>query len=347
MIPIQYEVRLSAFLDECTRPRLRDGKYFTASVEDQLAMGQAIGLSLWVPRWFNFGTLDQPMLVSVGQLSEAQLKHVLDAQQAYGFRAHCLGSFIGKDDLYGDARKYLDEVVHPAVVIATKLGVESVRLFSFRPPTVSDAWSLVGPAAERLAPIVELFLAAGIQPLLEIESNLIGDRGAICAAITNAVGTIGSGRLGLIWDWGNVYSQGLDPWTEWQAMRMSVTEFHGKYYDGPRPSGHGPIDENALSHYVPADATTGLARPEPILSDLYTYYPSFMEANGGKPLVIVAEPHQLGGGVKGGQSGAIGMGVAARGLCRVLDATGFAYHLHGHEDVVAVREALQALERKA
>src|SRR3989344_5418741 len=42
------EVRLAAFLDECTQPQ--DGAQGIAAVEDQLAVGAALGLSGWVPR---------------------------------------------------------------------------------------------------------------------------------------------------------------------------------------------------------------------------------------------------------------------------------------------------------
>ena len=49
------------------------------------------------------------------------------------------------------------------------------------------------------------------------------------------------------------------------------------------------------------------------------------------------EPHVKGGGQFGGFSGPDGMGVALRGLCRVLDYIELDYHLRDFDDVVADR----------
>ena len=49
------------------------------------------------------------------------------------------------------------------------------------------------------------------------------------------------------------------------------------------------------------------------------------------------EPHLKGGGQFGGFSGPDGMGVALRGLCRVLDYLSIGYHLRDFSDVVASR----------
>ena len=49
------------------------------------------------------------------------------------------------------------------------------------------------------------------------------------------------------------------------------------------------------------------------------------------------EPHVKGGGQFGGFSGPDGMGVALRGLCRVLDYVGIDYHLRDFDDIRAAR----------
>ena len=51
------------------------------------------------------------------------------------------------------------------------------------------------------------------------------------------------------------------------------------------------------------------------------------------------EPHVKGGGQFGGTSGPDGMGVALRGLLRVLDFVGIGYHLRDFDDVLATRTA--------
>ena len=50
------------------------------------------------------------------------------------------------------------------------------------------------------------------------------------------------------------------------------------------------------------------------------------------------EPHVKGGGQFGGFSGPDGLGVALRGLCRVLDYVGIGYHMRDFDDVRAARQ---------
>ena len=58
----------------------------------------------------------------------------------------------------------------------------------------------------------------------------------------------------------------------------------------------------------------------------------------GIPCVVMdLEPHLKAGGQYGGFSGPDGMGVALRGLCRVLDYTHIDYHLRDFEDICAAR----------
>jgi hypothetical protein len=49
------------------------------------------------------------------------------------------------------------------------------------------------------------------------------------------------------------------------------------------------------------------------------------------------EPHVKGGGQFGGFSGPDGMGVALRGLTKVLDFVGLDYHLRDFADIQAAR----------
>lgn len=363
------EVHLSAFLDECTRPRSSDGEHIIPSVADQLFIGQALGLSRWVPRSFNFGTPDRPDIVNVGELTSAQMAEVLDAQRSYGFTAHCMGSALGKgvklvdahdgsSNVYWEPKRYHDEVVYPTVARALQLRVSTIRIFSFHHPKGSDSREYVAMAVERLVPIVEYCNARRIVPLLEIEAGLVGDRGVTCAAIYEQFcRSTYPRKLLLVWDPGNVYSQGLDLWAEWQVMGNGVGEIHAKFYDGPRPKGFGPIDEDALLHYVPAGTCSAGTRQETYLYDFHHRYEEFRTRLGRalagvgadcipvQDLTLVLEPHLLGGGKYGGKSGAIGMGAALRSLCRVLDYVGFNYHLHGYHDVLAARAAM--LERKS
>ena len=52
---------------------------------------------------------------------------------------------------------------------------------------------------------------------------------------------------------------------------------------------------------------------------------------------------QSGGGQFGGFSGPDGMGVALRGLCKVLDYTAIDYHLRDFDDIIATNERFAPL----
>ena len=54
-------------------------------------------------------------------------------------------------------------------------------------------------------------------------------------------------------------------------------------------------------------------------------------------MFVDLEPHVRGGGQFGGTSGPDGMGVALRGLCRVLDRVKVGYHLRDYADLLAAR----------
>ena len=52
---------------------------------------------------------------------------------------------------------------------------------------------------------------------------------------------------------------------------------------------------------------------------------------------LEVEPHLKGGGQFGGFSGPDGLGVAVRGLCRLLDYVGIGYQLRTFDDIRALR----------
>jgi hypothetical protein len=93
-----------------------------------------------------------------------------------------------------------------------------------------------------------------------------------------------------------------------------------------------------LKHFVPANLGDGAH--ETVLRDLRESLPKLvkkMKRRGVPGVFLDLEPHVKGGGQFGGFSGPDGMGVALRGLCRVLDYVGIDYHLRDFDDVKAAR----------
>src|SRR5690606_22965876 len=114
---------------------------------------------------------------------------------------------------------------------------------------------------------------------------------------------------------------------------------HVKDYLDPKldgPKGH--VNEEALEHFVPADqGDSGYAR---ILGDFKESLPKLerkLKRRGIPGVFLDLEPHLKGGGQFGGFSGPDGVGVAVRGLRRVLDFVGIDYAIRGWDDVVASR----------
>jgi hypothetical protein len=122
-------------------------------------------------------------------------------------------------------------------------------------------------------------------------------------------------------------------------MKPSIGWMHIKDYHDPQLSGPGQhVDEEKLKNFVPANL--GDSGHERILRDFAEVIPQLEEKltkRGIPGVVLDLEPHLKGGGQFGGFSGPDGMGVALRGLCRVLDHVGIEYHLRDFDDVRAER----------
>ncbi len=146
----------------------------------------------------------------------------------------------------------------------------------------------------------------------------------------------------LIFDAANIIAQGFSPaevFEQYLAMKPGLGWMHIKDYRHPQPlqrTGH--VDEDALKHFVPADL--GDSGHEAILRDFRDFIPALekkLNRRGIPGVFLDLEPHVKGGGQFGGFSGPDGMGVALRGLCRVLDYVGIDYHLRDFDDIRASR----------
>ncbi len=122
-------------------------------------------------------------------------------------------------------------------------------------------------------------------------------------------------------------------------MKPTLGWLHVKDYRGPAPAPDGAAaGDDALIHFVPADQ--GDAAYEAILRDFSRVLPALekrLHRRGIPGVFLDLEPHLKGGGQFGGFSGPDGLGVALRGLVRVLDYLGVDYHLRDFDDVKAAR----------
>jgi sugar phosphate isomerase/epimerase len=280
-----------------------------------------------------------------------EIRKIRRLQEEYGLKVSSIGSPIGKvklkdvDDgtknVYVPFKKYLNREVKKACRLAHAFETKLIRGFSFYHPKGSDPRDHLSQAADQLRQIAETCHSANLIFGLEVEANLVGSTGQLLAEIHRRVN---HPAMLLVFDAGNIITQGYstaEVFQQYLAVKPGLGWMHIKDYRHPRrgkKAGH--IDEDALAHFVPADL--GDAAHEIILRDFSRDLPLLekkLHRRGVPGVFLDLEPHVKGGGQFGGTSGPDGMGVALRGLCRVLDNAGISYHLRDFADIKAARRS--------
>jgi len=333
----QPTVILSGFADEAAIDK---------TAHQQFAAFAAVGLQFYTIRFIDAGN----GVKNVMELNKSEISKIRHLEDAYGLNVSSIGSPIGKVKLldvddktknrFVPFEKYLDKEVSKACELAHAFETKLIRGFSFYHPRGSNPEEHLPKVVDQLGQIAEACHRSDLTFGLEVEANLVGQSGDLLAKIHEQVN---HPALVLIFDAGNIVSMGCTPdetFAQYEAMKPGMGWMHIKDYRHPP----GPVvkvdhvDEAALKNFVAADL--GDAGHERILRDFKQMLPALTEKldRRGIPGVFLdLEPHVKGGGQFGGFSGPDGLGVALRGLCRVLDYAGIAYHLRDFDDVAAAR----------
>lgn len=332
----QPSVILSGFGDEAAI-----GK----TAEQQFAAFAALGLQYYSLRFIDAGQ----GIKNVMQLSKAEITKIRHLEDAYDMNVATLGSPIGKVKLLDQEdgtknrfvpfKKYLSDEVKKACELAHAFETKLIRGFSFYHPKGTDPWKYLPQAVEQLGQIAETCHRSDLTFGLEVEANLVGQNGELMAALHKQ---IAHPALVTIFDAANISTQGYSPcevFEQYERMKPGLGWMHIKDYRHPhRAERTTHVDEEALKHFVPADR--GDSGHELILRDFKDFIPTIekrLKKRGVPGVILDLEPHVKGGGQFGGFSGPDGLGVALRGLCRVLDYIGIGYHLRDFDDVRAAR----------
>lgn len=312
---------------------------------EQFAAFAALGLQYYSLRFIDAGR----GVKNVMKLSTAEIQKVRHLEDEYDLNVSSIGSPIGKVKLldeedgtknaYVPFAKYLAKEVPRVCQLAHAFETKLIRGFSFYHPRGTDPWPHVPQAVDQIGQIVECCHRSDLTFGLEVEANLVGQNGLILSEIHRQVN---HPALVLVFDAGNLITQGFTPrevFEHYQAMKPGIGWIHIKDY---RHSGKRKrtkhLDEAALKNFVPADI--GESAYDAILRDFRETIPALekkLKRRGIPGVFLELEPHVKGGGQFGGFSGPDGMGVALRGLLRVLDFVGIAYHLRDFDDVLATR----------
>ena len=335
------QVTLSGFADEAANQK---------TAVQQFAAFAALGLQFYSLRFIDAGE----GVKNVMALTKTEIQHVRHLEDEYGLNVASIGSPIGKVKLldiedgthnaFVPFKKYLEKDVKKACEMAHAFESKLIRGFSFYHPQGTNPADHVPQVVDQLGQIAETCLRSDLTFGLEVEGNLVGQNGHILAEIHRQVD---NSALVLIFDAGNIITQGYSPaevFDQYQAMKPGIGWMHIKDYRQPRPlkpastNGKRQIDEEALKHFVPADL--GDSGHEAILKDFRQHLSKLdqkLRRRGIPGVLLDLEPHVKAGGQFGGMSGPDGMGVALRGLCKVLDYVAIDYHLRDFDDIVAAR----------
>jgi len=329
-------VILSGFADEAANQK---------TAVQQFSAFAALGLQYYSLRFIDVGE----GVKNVMKLSKKEIQQIRHLEDEYGLNVSSIGSPIGKvklkdvDDGTKNAfvpfKKYLADDVKRVCELAHAFETKLIRGFSFYHPKGTDPKAHLPQVVDQLGQIAEAVHRSDLTFGLEIEANLVGQTGDLLADIQKQVK---HPAMMLIFDAANILCQGYtaaEVYRQYEVMRPYVGWMHIKDYRHPHPPKQtGHVDEEAIKNFVPADL--GHAAHEAILRDFREYIPALTKKLGkrGIPGVFMdLEPHVKGGGQFGGFSGPDGMGVALRGLCKVLDFVDLDYHLRDFDDIRAAR----------
>ena len=332
-------VILSGFADEAANNK---------TATEQFAAFAALGLQYYSIRFIDVGE----GVKNVMKLTKKEISKIRHMEFEYGLNVASIGSPIGKVKLldeedgtknaYIPFKKYLAQDVKTACDRAHAFETKLIRGFSFYHPKGTDPTPHIPQAVDQLGQIAEACHRSDLTFGLEIEANLIGQTGQILGEIFRQVN---HPALMLIFDGANILCQGYSPaelYDQYLAMKPGIGWLHIKDYLEPKnikKGGH--VDEDSIDvvkNMVPADI--GDCGHVQILKDFSATMPKLankLKKRGVPGVFLDLEPHVKGGGQFGGFSGPDGMGVALRGLCRVLDFNGIDYHLRDFEDIKAAR----------
>ena len=330
------QVLLSALADEAA---------FDVTAVEQFAALAALGLEYYSLRFIDVGG----GVKNVMKLTVAEIRKIRHLEDRFGLNVTSIASPIGKVKLvdkpdgtkngYVPFKQYLAKDVAKACELAHAFETKLIRGFSFYPPRGADPADFLEEAVDRIGRIAEACHRSDLTFGLEVEANLVGRTGDLLAEIHRRVNHPG---LVLVFDAANLVVQGFTTaqvWRQWEAMKPGLGWVHIKDYRKVSARARGRhVEEDQLANFVPADL--GAGGHERILADLKTMLPALekrLTRRGIPGVFLDLEPHIRGGGQFGGTSGPDGMGIAVRGLCRVLDGVGLGYHLRDFDDLLAAR----------
>ena len=213
-------------------------------------------------------------------LSDLQIQEFKSLLDKHGMRLSAIGSPIGKiriDEPFAPHQ----EKLRRAIELCRVFGTPNIRIFSYYPAEKGDWPQWRDEVMSRLSQHCELAEKAKVRLVHENEHRIYGDDPARVVDVMQTLRKrFGPAVIGAVYDPANYVFCGFDPWLGWEMTKQYTVHFHIK--DWKTGARHGSI---------PGEGEGQIPR---VLADAVA-----MKFDG----FATMEPHLLGGGPTGGQTG--------------------------------------------
>src|SRR5262245_25468794 len=228
-------------------------------------------------RHIEFRSILDTNVLALTDLQIREFKAILDN---HGFKLSAIGSPIGKirvDEPFAPHLEKLRRAIH----LCQLFGTRNIRIFSFYPAD-AGAWpDWRGEVIDRLTQECELAAKSGVRLIHENEHRIYGDDPDRVVDLMRTLRTrFDAATIGCAYDPANYVYCRFDPWDAWQKTKEWTVHFHIK--DWQKGAQHGSI---------PGEGEGRI--PDVIADAVQRRYDGF----------ATMEPHLLGGGPTGGQTG--------------------------------------------
>ncbi len=216
-------------------------------------------------------------------LSDLQIREFKAFLDKNGFKLSAIGSPIGKIRIDEPFAPHLEKL-RRAIELCKIFDTPNIRIFSYYPPP-DLAWDDCGDhrreVLDRMWQKCKLAAHAGVRLLHENEHRIFGDSPERVADLMSTVlEQINTDTLVAVYDSANYVFCGYDPWDGWQRTKQWTKHLHIK--DWKKGEEHGSL---------PGEGQGQIPR---VIEDAVAMgYDGF----------ATMEPHLLGGGPTGGQTG--------------------------------------------
>lgn len=236
-------------------------------------------------------------------LSDAQIREFKALLDENGFKLSAIGSPIGKVRIDEPFAPHLEKFQR-AIELCKVFGTPNIRVFSYYPPEGKE-WDQVAAQYReevigRMLQKCEMAKKAGVRLVHENEHRIYGDSPARVVDLLTTIGAKFDAKVfGGVYDAANYVFCGYDPWEGWEKTRDRTVHLHIK--DWKKGAMHGSI---------PGEGEGQI--PRSIADAVKRGYDGF----------ATMEPHLMGGGPTGGQTGPELFPKAVAAFKRIVEEAG-------------------------